>query len=404
MATRQGPAGASEALLRLIDQVWQPGEAVRVTAGETPQGYRVAERYSIVPNAARARFLVPLATRAAAHASLSRYNGLRPGALGLARALLGAAFRVGLAPIALRDELTVCLAEDADPADHLIVAHLGRVLGRPGLAAGIGVRPVDPNGKPTLQLFQPDGTPAGYAKIGWNAATRRLVAMEAEALTAVRGVTAPRLLYGGSRRDRQITVTEPLPPRIRAHRNPDEPPGPDVLAAIAAGSGVRETELAASPYWQAVRREISEIDDEPRLRRALATLAVRLEGEYGGTRLRFGRWHGDLVPWNLGRHDGTLHIWDWEHSATGVPIGFDLLHWHFQVALVLRRRPLAEAVAAVHDTARTSRVDAPPGLLAQAYLLEIFLRTHRLQRGGGGWNTDLYPAMFDVLPKGDDGV
>ena len=104
-----------------------------------------------------------------------------------------------------------------------------------------------------------------------------------------------------------------------------------------------------------------------------ATLA-RLEAR-AGTRLAFGTWHGDWGPWNLRATAGPLLVWDWERSADGVPLGFDLLHFGYQTALQGLGRPPAEAAAVARDRAAPllAALGQEPGvedLLGDLYLLE----------------------------------
>ncbi|WP_170177568.1 hypothetical protein [Thermomonospora umbrina] len=378
-----------------------------MTLGDIPPGFRVAERYAVVPDPWRTRFLVPLAGRTAAAASISRYNGLRWARLRIPRTLLGWAFRAGAGPRLIRHRLLVLVRDDLpDEAlpEHLIGAHLRRVLGSSEFAMGVGVRPPDPNVKPTLQLFAPDGSPLGYAKVGWNAATRAMVVNEA-ATAAALGADAERLgvpavLHHGVWRDRAITVTAPLPLRIRRHKDTATPPR---LLHEVLSAPTRVGPLAESAFWHEVRAETDRIvadPEEPRLAETIARVVGDLEERHGRTPLRLGRWHGDWVPWNLGHHGGRLHVWDWEHSAPDTPLGFDHLHWRFQVTMVLEGRPLREAVRAVNDAARTELTPmgiTEPELVGRLYLLEMFLRTYRLKRAGSGWNPALHPAMLDVM-------
>ncbi|KAB2344029.1 hypothetical protein [Actinomadura rudentiformis] len=304
------------------------------------------------------------------------------------------------------------MREDVAPADHLLGEHLREVLGLPEIVIGLGVRPLDPNGKPTLQLFAGDGTPAGYAKVGWSPATRAMAATEAEAAAAIGEpgpLRVPRVLHHGAWRDLVVTVTAPLPLGVRGHADPDTLPDPAALLAVAESPGARVYRFDESLFLRHLRDEIAAMDDEPRLSTSMSGVLESLVRRYGDLKLRVGRWHGDWVPWNVGHHrtsDGTdeLHVWDWEHSAPDVPVGLDLLHWRFQVALVLRGAPLDSAVAAVEAAAQNDLTPlgvAPEAreLLSRLYLLEMFVRTYRLKRGGGGWNPALYPAMLDVLAR-----
>jgi hypothetical protein len=122
----------------------------------------------------------------------------------------------------------------------------------------------------------------------------------------------------------------------------------------------------------------------------------------GDLALEFGDWHGDWVPWNMARHRGRLLVWDWENRAADVPVGFDLAHQAFQTALSTHGRPAAACAEAVDAALR----DHGPALgldprrqrfVADAYLVELWLRTYELSAGGAGWNPKLHPALLDVL-------
>ncbi|GIH76242.1 hypothetical protein Plo01_26710 [Planobispora longispora] len=400
---------SSEALHTLVTQLWQPADGtptIRATLDRAPAGHRVVERYAIVPDPARARFLVPLTTRASAAASVGRYNGLRPLRTRAARTLLGLGFRSGLAPLLMRRTLVISAPgdlPDASLADHLLTAHLSGILGGP-LAAGISVREPDPNLKPILQLFRPDGQPAGFAKIGWNEATRRLVTREARATAAVRHAVParlPELVHHGSWRGREVVVTAPLPPGVRRHPDPDRPLDPRIPLSIAESTGISTMPLAESGYWRRLAAEAGGMAGETPA--AIVAAMRRIEAVHGRTRVRFGRWHGDWTPWNLGWDGQDLWIWDWEHSTAEVPVGFDLLHWRFQVAVAMRDLPLDDGVEAVRAAARAELGEAgvpagDRGLLAALYLLEMFVRTCRLEQGGGGWHSRVFPeAMLPIL-------
>ncbi|MGW4502786.1 hypothetical protein ACWENR_29790, partial [Micromonospora sp. NPDC004336] len=154
-------------------------------AGPPPPGHRAAARYAVVPSVARARFLLPLGAPRATAAALLAYNALRPPKVRAVRAVLGGLARVGALDLAPFPRLTVWLP-DGLAADEVLLAR--RLVGGPAVHAACGVRPPDPNHKPTLQLFDPAGRPLGYAKIGWNGATRALVTTEAAALRELPGV------------------------------------------------------------------------------------------------------------------------------------------------------------------------------------------------------------------------
>lgn len=406
-----GAGDGTDALAALLEQLWpQTDGAVRVTWGDAPPapGYRCHERYVVLPDRPRARFLVPAGPRAATAASLLRYNRLRDPRTRIARAGAAVALQAGLRRPLGADRMSVWLSPRVgagQAAEHLLLAHLGELLGAPGVLAGVGVHLPDPNGKPTLQMLSRTGRPLGFAKVGWNAPTRALVDNEAETLRSLAGragcLTVPTLLHSGTWRERTIAVVSPLPTGVRRYRSATPP------TALPAGDGATSPPVALvrSAYWSSVRAHLEQAPadgEEQDLLTALTRFALRLEARHADLPLVFAPWHGDWVPWNLASHRGRLYAFDWEHYASSVPWGFDLLHWAFQHALVLQGHPAASAAAAVDEAAATAAargvtLDGTHRTVASLYLLEMALRTLRLKQGGGAWNPRLHPALADVL-------
>lgn len=410
---RRGRVGRD--LVWLVDLLWGRAEAAGIarvtTDGTVPDGYVPLERFAVVPSLARPRFLVPLATSRAAWASTSRYNALRPAKVRAARAALGAGMRVGVGQLALRDRLVVSVADGASRAalDELVISsHLRGALDAPGLVMGIGVKEPHPNRKPTLQLFGAGGEVLGYVKVGWSELTRELVRNEAEALRtcasrSLPGLEVPGLLAAGRWNDLDLAVTSPLPTGVRRHRNALRPPPVAVSERIAAMDGTHGIQLAASPWWRRVRELIAAAGAEGgELAATLERAAGWIERHAGSKRVTFGRWHGDWVPWNLAWDHGRLYAWDWEHSAADAPLGFDLLHWQFQVAFIEQERSAAEAAArcAQLGAPYLARLGVDPdvaGQLPLLYLLEMYLRGYRMKAAGAGWNPRFHPHMLAVL-------
>ncbi len=412
-------ATASAGLSALIRQVWGPPDdysdaawPVRVTWGPAPaSGFRPVESYIVVPSVGKARLLVP-ATRRAAVAFLRQNGSLRPRAIRWSRAALAVGAWTGATQHVAGDRLVVWVDDKVPPrqlANYLVRAHLERELDRGSLSVGIGVHEPDPNYKPSLQLYDSDGTPVGYAKVGWNAITRELVDNEAAALRSLRRtpprlVTVPAARYAGSWAGRSLLVANPLPKGVRRYPNWSLPPGPDVMSDLA-GRTRSHSMLRQSSYWRGVLGVVDVLardDNHPDFSSAVRRYAAALEEQMAHIVFEFGRWHGDWVPWNVGCIDSTMYVWDWEHSGSDVPVGFDFAHWHFQVAFVWERRPLHEALQIVRDAC--SRGSALLGMpreqgcrVAALYLLEVALRSYRLMRGGGGWNPRIYPAVLDAL-------
>ncbi|GAA3914819.1 hypothetical protein Aau02nite_42000 [Amorphoplanes auranticolor] len=363
---------------------------LRVTVGDDPAA---TVRYAVIPSLDHARFLLPLASRKVTAASLLAYNALRPPKVRAGRAAVGLLARVGALGLTRAPVLSV----HAPERELLLSSFLADQLGQAELHAAIGIRPPDPHHKPTLQLFDADGRPRGYAKIGWNDGTRAMVRAEAATLTELPAGNgfppAPRLILHTRWNGREIAVIEPMPRRVRRISKPDTPRLDAMLAVARWGSPATAAQpvTALLAGWRA-RAEGA----DPRIHAVIDKLDPELT-------LEFGHWHGDWVPWNMARHQGGLLVWDWENSAPGVPIGFDLAHQAFQTTLSTRGRPAAECAAAVDEALR--RHGAALGLadpvrqrfVADAYLVELWLRTYELSGGGAGWNPKLHPALLDIL-------
>lgn len=361
----------------------------------------VTVRYAVVPSVERARFLLPLASRRVGAASTWAYNALRPPRVRLNRLAVGLLAGVGATGAAGMPVLTVSVPAGVEPAEVLLVDHLAGVLGG-RLHAAIGIRPPDPHHKPTLQLFDDRGRPRGYAKIGWNDATRSMVRAEAAAL---RGLPrdggdlpdAPRLLGEVGWGDLAVTVVEPMPAGVRGLRRPEEPRIAAMLAVARRGGAPGPVRpLRGSPFLADLTARAA-VAGGP-VRDAVTALAAR-DGEVA---LEFGDWHGDWVPWNLGTHRGRLIAWDWENGGTDRPVGFDLAHQGFQTALSLGGRPAAGAAeqmrALLDRQGPAVGLDAAGRrLVGDAYLIELWLRTAELAAGGGGWSPKLHPALLDLL-------
>jgi hypothetical protein len=316
-------------------------------AGDETSG--TAATHRVAPSTAAPRFVVPIADRRVAAASVLAYNRLRPPRVAAARAVIGTALRTGTGALVLREE--VDLSGSGRPDDDL-VAHLAAVLGHDRLYFAAGFGGAGPFTKPTLQLFDVDARPVGYAKIGWNEPTRELVEREAAALDdgmLRAAVRMPGLLAAGAWRDRAYVVTTPLPARVRRvpHRRY---PCAGEAAAIAAAGSVPEQALDAWPVVVDARGAAVDLGDD------VGRVVERLD-RYGDVVLPVGHAHGDWVPWNIAIDADGIIVWDWEHHTRGAPSGFDLAHWAYQRWAVLKRLPSEAAAAA-------GAVDAGPQLTA----------------------------------------
>ena len=375
------PVTGSRELEWLAEVLWGPTPGVELVVGSVPAGVPATQRWGVLPSLGTPRVLVPLASSRAAAEAVRQYSDGMTQRARLAKAAVGLALRSGALPLWLRRRGLVVAA--AGPAEgSLLGDHVPAALGRPDLAAAIVLGPVRPNRKPVVQLIGRDGQPVGYMKVGWNDLTRRLVRAEAGMLRrlaacAPRSFTAPDLLHQGQWQGLDITISSALPHRLLRRGRRFALPPVAVSREIAGLGGVGETTLADSAWWAGLKARLAPVG-QAGAAPVLDPTLERLESQ-APARLAFGTWHGDWGPWNLRSTPGRLLVWDWERSADGVPLGFDLLHFGYQTALQGLGQPPATAIATGRDRAapHLAALGQRPGneeLLSDLYLLERLCR------------------------------
>jgi hypothetical protein len=265
-------------------------------------------------------------------------------------------------------------AETGSLADHLRGA-LGKDF---DIALYIG--PQRAVQKPVLQLLDRDGRTFAFVKVGTNALTRALVRNEAEALryltaAPLNHLRVPHPVYAGRWNGHEVLVQEALQP---AGQPVDSGRLAQAMVELAESKGTTTSQLADSPYLAQLRRRIAA---EPRdeLTEGLASRLERLVEHRQSDTLEYGSWHGDFAPWNLAMASDRVLAWDWEQYESGVPVGFDAVHYRVQTGVVIEGRTVAEAF----EVARTSapEVLAPFGvdrssceLTVALYAVEIATR------------------------------
>ena len=385
-------------------------------AGSLPAGYERAERLAELPSGPGRSFLVSLAERRGTASALTSYNALRSGRKRVVRRALGAALRTGLAQPLLRTKIDIGVRSAANPeqkAADLLTEHLSRVcaVDRPAaapLVVAISGGDDGPYRKPVLQVFSAAGTPLGFVKVGWNDWTRDGVRREAAALRACETRSlefdAPKLLGLSDWHGLNLLATAPLPDQVRGVRLAAPLPDASVLREISQLSACSSGPLADSPWWRGIHSRIQQNVSDHSSSEALERMAGQLKAGYGGVMFEYGFCHGDFVPWNLARLGERLYVWDWENSAPDTPLGFDAVHYHFQVAFIGRGLPLGEATVRAARSARPvlRELGVPAahcGLLSVLHLAELFLRHEEARSAAGVADKRFYPAVTGVLEQ-----
>jgi hypothetical protein len=408
---RRRAAHAQAGYTWIFDLLFAAGSTVTwAPAGELPAGYERADQFAVLPAIAGRSFVVSLASRRGSSSALTSYNALRTAPRRLVRVVFSLGLRTGLARPAIQDRIDIGIASAA-PADQragqLLTEYLRRELGLGPVVIAFGGGE-GPYRKPVLQVFGMDGTPLAYVKVGWNDWTREAVRREAAALrgcaASPMGLGVPALIGHRGWQGLDLLITAPLPGRVRRLGLSADLPDASVLREISQISGSYISELGVSPWWRALRTRIGDGIADSAARAQLELIADGVERRYGRAALEFGSWHGDFVPWNLARLGQRVYAWDWESSGPDTPVGFDALHYHFQVAFVARRRPLAEAAMRASHRAgpalealgvRSDRRD----LLAALHLMELFARHEEARSSAGGVDHRFYPAVAQQLAR-----
>lgn len=381
-------------------------EVVRTLYPRPVDGPGGRGEFLVVPHARTPRLLVPARPRRAATAAVRRYAEPRNRRARLKRQAVVLALRTGADRWLLPDRVAVSTTGS-------IEAHLHRVLGEP-VVPSIHIGPARANRKAVLQLLRPDGRTVGFAKVGTGPLTRRLVRDETVALRALanaqlRLLTVPEVWYAGNWEGHEVLVQRSLPvwaPRAALSA--------DRLALamreLAECQGVTDGPLAASPYWAELRQRVAAVADRP----DGAELAVAVDGlgdSFGDLRLRYGAWHGDWTAWNMAVLADTLLVWDWERFTTGVPLGFDAVHYALQERVQTAADPakaLAATLREVDELLAPFDVEPaarePTALLYLADLAARYLADRQAEAGArlGALGTWLLPVLIrrlDQLPR-----
>ncbi|RNL82837.1 phosphotransferase [Halostreptopolyspora alba] len=353
--------------------------------------YRVRE-YLPVPSAHNPRVILPVANRYVATRGITAFSHRHTLRDRLRTTVLTAAFTSGLAPFLLRDRLHV--------GSGFTIEHaLSSALDREVLVA-IHLGPPRASRKPVLLLLTPAGRAVGYAKVGINDLTSRLVTAETRALrrlahSRLQGITAPRLLHVGEWNGCPLLVQEALP----VGHNTDRPNRRQLLRyvlRIAHLAPVSEHPLSRSPYLETLTSRIDALSarpEAPALRSALAQLP--------DVRVPFGAWHGDFTRWNIAATARRAFVWDWERLTFGVPVGFDALHYELNECVQAGVRPgvqqwLDRGIRLLRDPlmANAGIPNSAVSTVMALYLIDLATRyLHDRQAEGGG----RLPAVDDWL-------
>jgi hypothetical protein len=284
-----------------------------------------------LPSLRRARLLVPAAQRKVAASAVRRYSVQGDARARISTAVLSAGLRCGVVQplIRRRSWMPGGTAEPGSITEHL------RGLVSPDCEVAVYVGLPRGNRKPVLLVCEPDGTLQAVAKLGVSALSTRLIRNEAAALTSLASsplehVTVPRVLFSGEWGAVPLLVQSALP---QFGTEPGDAAKRRELAAVEISrvAGIEVQRLATSPVLDLLDARIAALPDGAERELAGRTLS-HLRDTAADVEFPVGSWHGDWTPWNLAPSErGGMLVWDWERFTSGVPAGYDALHYSGQV-------------------------------------------------------------------------
>lgn len=387
-------------LMRIAPLLWP--EPSRVTLGHAVSGADTGRHYLVLPTATDPRRIVPVRPRLVAAAAVRHSSADESLSTRGKSLVLGASLALGIGQRLLRDRLTI--STSGAHAAASIEDHLSSVFGQP-VSVSLRLGPPRANLKPVLEVLDRRGTSLGYAKVGINELTSRLVHHERRVLDDLARshpavICAPTVLSFESWRDLSVLVLSSLP-RGTTRRAPSSEVVARGMVEVASVGGTTRQPLRLSPFSRALRARVGAVRGHPWGDRVAEPVLATLH-ELADSSFSFGRWHGDWHPGNMAAGtNGRLLLWDWERSSDNAPVGLDALHLLLQTG-VLRGRPPAESL-------RRLRAGAPQALsaygvepvvaddVARLYCAEILLRYTEDRQWTIPWAQDLMQQLLASL-------
>jgi hypothetical protein len=388
-----GLTGAQN-LIKTVEQLW-PNGAVVDGESEDPSA-STAQWFAFVPNAAEARFLLPLDHRVSAGEALRKYSASLTAREIAQRTLMSIAFRWG-GTVMLRDRVGVVGDQES------LRSYLSEVLGEE-VTFSISLGTARVNRKPILQIFNAKGRTLAFAKVGDSTQAMGDVQAEARALRRIEGnlpaaLEVPAVLHTGTWRGAFILLLSPLP--ISMWQRPGghmAVPTAEMLM-LSEAFAEQDRRLEESALWADLQRALDALDEGP-LRAQLATLLPGLARLAPDHALRVGAWHGDWTSWNMARAHRRVLLWDWERFETGVLQGLD--HCHFLVNAQTRRNGFdaARIVGALRDVQPVGQAPDAAAVTVGVYLARLALRYSLGAQGPtGSLIADRAQSLVDALSR-----
>ncbi|MFT7484950.1 MAG: hypothetical protein ACI9F9_000796 [Candidatus Paceibacteria bacterium] len=253
----------------------------------------------------------------------------------IARSILGVLDQVGLGDRTGFSEVLVAIKGPAGSPLCPWIAQctdsmIAIALGVPGLLR-----------KATMMVHDASREVRGFVKVSLGEPARARIQHEASTLdrierTKLPSGIAPRLLASGETEHCAWMAQSPL----RGQRSADQVAMPHInyLAQLAKGTGHQRAfdELPSFRRSEVLLAQLARTVDAEWIE-GMGTLAEGLRLALSGSELQCALSHGDFTPWNIIHEDQRLAVFDWEFAAWDAPALADLVHFHLQTGILVRR-------------------------------------------------------------------
>jgi hypothetical protein len=262
----------------------------------------------------------------------------------LAKKLIAAGTKCGVTRPLLRGAALYIRrnVSEEERSEISLLAHIKEVLGVQQLTFGISLGTPGSHRKPVIQALTTDGSIVGYAKVGFNEATKGLVQNETDFLQRLTGLSldsfrTPTVLYAGWWEDRFLCVQSA--PEAKAQY------APRTLTSLYLDSlkelktvHLRWMPLEKSVFWTTLLERIEGTENSyyKHVLRQGVHVAEALAEKMAA--LPFHLCHGDFTPWNAKLVNKRLFLFDWEYADLEAPPGLDLVHFLYQTKTLLEKR------------------------------------------------------------------
>ena len=378
-------------LMETARVVWPTAQGLKITRAIRPA--TGSSDYAILPRAASPRWLLPAGARSTAAALVGQESGrVRRAAVHL----LALGHRSGLA-----QRLPIRRLRVAGGDTGSLVAAL-REMVAPDADVAVRLGSWSHARSLVVRVFGPDGATLAFGKVGIDEHGRAAVRAEASSLTRVAGwglthVRTSEVLLHTDWRGLDVLLVSPLLPKGEAHPVAGLPV--EAMLELARADATPPAPLAGSRWRASVSDRLRTVADQA-LRTELGAALAHLDVVEHLT-LPLGPWHGDWTAWNMAWEGSRVLLWDWEHFAEEVPVGFDLVHYLAQdLRVSAGTGPAAEEAWRERATDALSQHVGLTGprrdAVLVAYLLEVNLRfvldrqhTDDSHVRRNGWGLDL---------------